>query len=447
MTREKTSRDCLFAALTVAALLAMFGCCAPTITETPQPPTGFSNEAVQRAIQRGREYLLDTQDAKGAWPETQSKDGQRTAATALAIQALLTSDNSRRKEPRLAKALEYLAKNPTYRTYDLALRCCAWQMAIRRYGRDYERALYNDAAKLMIGMKRQGSGGYAYDCDPCSNVAVPVDNLITMYGVMGVWAATEADAEIPMAYWRGALRYWLGNQNADGGWGLGSGQPSIATTTAGGLAMLHASIRFCCSGAFLRGDRRADILRPQRNALAWMDKNLPAALADPKDQFIGSGGLYPFLHAVQLAGQVTGRKYFGGADVNMECGGADTAFDCVTPVRTRRPSHWIAPVRTRRPSPTSSQSADFVSALQRLAPPRDRPAVLAQGWGRLAVEYALQAHCERQRPLRAQGITAGGADVNMECGGADTALDRTRPRPARAASRYPIQSGVCVLLR
>jgi hypothetical protein len=66
--------------------------------------------------------------------------------------------------------------------------------------------------------------------------------------------------------------------------------------------------------SFLDCNAPAEIIKPLNNAMGWMDKNLPAALADPNGALAGPVGLYPFLHAVRLAGQVTGRKYLGGAD-------------------------------------------------------------------------------------------------------------------------------------
>jgi len=325
MTREKTSREHLRMKLTAVACLTIFVLSPAGIAQTasstrpaavdanaPAPAPVFSNDAIQRAIKRGCEYLLKTQDANGAWPGWSDANDRSTAATALVGSALMSAEMLQTPDPHISKTIHYLTKHPTHITLDLGLRCCFWSLAARRVSTDCRRPLREDAVKLILGM--DANGAYGQNCDPCSNANAPTDAINGMYGMMGVLASATSDQEIPMWYWSRVRTHWLDCQNADGGWGSAKGLASSAATTAGGLAALSTCADNLDYDQYFNCKADPKRLVPINRALAWMDKNLQAALAGPEGKLAGSDGLYSLLRALQFAGDATGRKYLGGVD-------------------------------------------------------------------------------------------------------------------------------------
>ncbi|MEI8194524.1 MAG: DUF4159 domain-containing protein, partial [Phycisphaerae bacterium] len=138
------------------------------------------------------------------------------------------------------------------------------------------------------------------------------------YGVLGMWACTEAGLgiEVPKEYWAKVETGWKICQGPDGGWRYQSTPPkalavkqvapdsegATGTMTAAGIASLFITQDFLRSNDGI--DCKGNIMNPSLEAgLQWMAKNF-----DPT----WSEGY--FLYGVERIGVASGRKYFGKHD-------------------------------------------------------------------------------------------------------------------------------------
>ena len=334
----------LLGVVAAVACLAMLGCNAPPSaltapstrpaadTNAPAGPDGLSPEAVEKAVKKGIEYLKKSQGADGSWP---AHGDYKVVPTAIATYAMLESGMIKVTNPKIKSALDWLGKRQIpvrmlrgphpgapatagstdifcHKTYELGLRANAFLAAMERSGTwnsPYRPFLKSDVIMLVLST---ADGSYGDDC--FGDGKSSGDNFNSLYGLFGVWACVQADMEVPRAYWHKVLKHWQECQNADGGWGLAAGKPSTAMATAGGLAAMSVCMDNLLADGYLDCKADPNGLAPINHALAWMDKNLQPALADPNGALAGPVGLYPVLHAVQYAGRATGRKFLGGAD-------------------------------------------------------------------------------------------------------------------------------------
>ncbi len=294
----------------------------------------FSDEAVTKAIEKGRAYLLGKQNADGSWRDPGGGglqivgDDRKIAGTALFVYSLLTAGVDI-KDERLVKALDWLEKQRSGWNYAVSMRCMAWQAAYKADpGQAKYRALLRADAMALIkaaarGTKTPGSYGYRID------YRVETDNRTKrmrrsalkssdpsngQYGVLGVWASHQLYGEVPRRYWEVVLKYWLSEQRGDGGWAYkDSDKNSTATMTAAGVATMFVCIDALFGHKFVRCDQPQEI--PQLNkALAWFDRNFPKSLKDDELCHGGHGGMYYYLFGVERVGLASGYRYFGKAD-------------------------------------------------------------------------------------------------------------------------------------
>jgi len=264
---------------------------------------GFSDEAVEKAITRGVGYLWSRQQKGGNWPRM---GGYTVGPTALVCYALLESGISP-QDPRMARALVWLTKAKTTKTYALALRCNVWEAAnrttrIRSELGKYHKYLRADAKVLWTSHK---FGAYHYDCTgkPPANF----DNSNTQFALLGLWAATRDNVEVPFQFWQTALTHWKNKQYPDGRWGYSyGGKPNPKPTmTVGGIASLF----ICFDELYVaRFDKcRGGLHFPSiQKGLAWLDKNYPNT--------VRGAPAYYYYYGVERVGLASGYKYFGKAD-------------------------------------------------------------------------------------------------------------------------------------
>ncbi len=178
----------------------------------------FSPQAVDKTLQDGVELLLKHQKDDGTWAafgtDPTHANMHPYGPTALITYALLEAGVAP-TDPRIAKALDQLAKANIQRTYSLALRCLVWQAASRRTDGKYDRLLAKDVQTLVESTAVGSYGYYARGKGQSYG-----DNSNSQYGLLGVWAGVLGQAaEVPPLYWQLVRRHWLRTQNRDGGWG------------------------------------------------------------------------------------------------------------------------------------------------------------------------------------------------------------------------------------
>ena len=264
---------------------------------------GFSDRAVEQAIQKGCKYLLSKQGPGGNWP---ARNKYKVGPGALATYALLESGINP-QNPKMMKALTWLSRNRTEKTYGLGLRANVWLSANRHTSDKYRGFLMKDAKMLWLSAH---NGAYDYE-SPGKSKGGRWDNSNSQYGVLGVWAAAMNLGEVPSAYWKAVLTHWKGCQNGDGGWGYrtagkGGQGGSRATMTAGGVATCFVCFDSLYAQDFVKCNRKLNF-PPIERGLAWLDKNFAKTLGGQKH-------LYYYLYGVERVGLASGYKYFGKQD-------------------------------------------------------------------------------------------------------------------------------------
>ena len=257
-------------------------------------------EKVEKAIQKGIKHLWDTQGADGSWKG--HGKGYPVGPTAIAAYALLES-GIRPTNPKMKKAMEYLLKTKTNKTYGLGLRANAYHAA-NKYSKKkpYFKALKADV-KLLVNSTDFGSYGYDSKGDGKSKG----DHSCSQYGVYGVWAGSmDSQIEIPSAYWKLVYKYWTSQQVRDGGWAYNGNAKSTLTMGSAGLATLYVCLDALQGSGYIQCKGNAD-KKAIKAALAWAEKNYPGSY--------GHGGHYGYhLFGVERVGLASGYKYFGTSD-------------------------------------------------------------------------------------------------------------------------------------
>ena len=281
----------------------------------------FSQEAVAKAIKKGMDYLWARQQGDGSWANPGSGGLQvegidrQIGASSLITYSLMAS-GAKVNDPKIVKALEWLGKQKSGWNYALSLRSQAWLEAAKQ-DEQYKKQLYRDGAHLIRaggrGPKPIGSYGYRVDLDR-GNSLRDHDLSNGQYGVLGVWAAYQFNAEVPKQYWAAVMKYWLSQQQRDGGWKYNRGdKASTGTMTSAGLATLFVCVDALMSSRFVRCQRSADIAL-LRKPLDWFDRNFPASLRNESLCHGGHGDMYYYLFGVEREGLASGYKFFGKID-------------------------------------------------------------------------------------------------------------------------------------
>ncbi len=295
-----------------------------------QPSQAITDETVQQAIEKGVKYLWSTQLADGSWATVNAAnvfvDGKplpmeyKVGPTAICVYALLESGVSP-AEPKLAKALEYLAKEQSEMTYGLAFRSLAFSAAINKDPKltKYQKLLRHDAKTLILGMQKEG--GYSYYCRPENltstpqrrgsavpqNVSFMPDHSNSQYGLLGVWAAALRNEEIPKQYWDITLKFWLGRQNGDGGWGYSSlsRKDSEISMALAGLASIYVCIDNLHNDTSLTCKGNQDIPAVQK-AMNYVSVHF--------NEIPNRPWFYYAMYGAERVAFATGYKYFGQHD-------------------------------------------------------------------------------------------------------------------------------------
>lgn len=240
--------------------------------------------------------------------------------TALAVLALLMADVPT-TDPTLSLAIEALANDDPrpMGTYVRSLRACVWGALLERqisrpHRVRYGKLLRDDVQWLTGSMREHGS----WDYDSGNRGAGRTDNSNGQFAVMGLYAGSLAQVEVPKRIWRAIERHWIGTQNPGGGWdyGIEPLPPTPSMTVAG------------CNSLFILLDRlyaRADMnyvifegARPQKAQRDAMKKVYNAI--ERGDEYLMKDG--PDIRAhegyelfgLERLGLASGRARIGGVD-------------------------------------------------------------------------------------------------------------------------------------
>ncbi len=313
------------------------------------PPEKITDEKVEVALRRGVGFLKPLVQAAGENPVPTGVPNQEVGSDALATYALLHAGEAiddtelKSSSPLMVAALDRIKSrtpNPSYSTYAYSLRAQALGLA----GRDADHGqLVKDQQWLL---KDGPTGAFAYnDTDPL----VQWDNSNSQYGVLGIWAASEAGVPAPGKFWQDVERHWVSNQGKDGGWSYTPNGGSTVTMTAAGLTSLcvaaeqdvldvggpgHRAVAGGGNGA--GGNGAAARARANGPAPAPSAPVTPAALTGAIDQglaYLSKGDVILgsdldvgyTLYGVERAALATGFRFFGAHDWYRELGARQLA--------------------------------------------------------------------------------------------------------------------------
>jgi hypothetical protein len=230
-----------FAGVLVAVLCTAFA----------RPAFAVDPKQITTAIDKGLKYVIDRQK-DGHWEEVSSKisgdesdtrSGQYTGRTALAVWTLLSGGKSA-SDPAVAAGIKFLEKTPTDGVYALGVRMQIWAMLPPSM--DVTEAMHRDAALLLNGVQGGNDltvGFYGYLASDLR--ALRYDHSVSQFGVLGTWAAAQSGINVPRNYWEMTALSWMAHQTPRGGWGYvwakENAANETASMTAAGVATLFVA--------------------------------------------------------------------------------------------------------------------------------------------------------------------------------------------------------------
>ena len=171
-----------------------------------------SEGAIDRAIAAGERFLSARIDSAGRCKSEYAAFNPRFGGrTALCAYALIEAGASP-KDPAVARAINWLAKAKLSGVYATAMR--ANVLAALPPGKRVRELLERDVKWLIRAAAEDGS--YTYT-SMGGKPAKTYDNSNSQMAVLGVWAGASRGVEVPAQYWRRVERFWLAQQQNDGG--------------------------------------------------------------------------------------------------------------------------------------------------------------------------------------------------------------------------------------
>ncbi len=279
-----------------------------TIAQPALNSDHITTATIDDAITRLKSYLYSQQRNDGSWTLLQYKDkNPHGGDTALVTQALLIAGESP-NDPRLQKALQFLAQTKMTGTYAVAARAQVWSIAPETY----RPHLQQDADWLARACDRKSRFDYVPKLPGAGgNTGGYFDHSVTQYGILGMWAASRRGIATSDRFWRGVIDHFIDAQTADGGWSYTGGMaeaPTGSMTAAGLTCLLIGQEQL---------HRRANVApKPMANAIdnavAWLDKNFMPH-RNP-NMTAGSAWLLYYLYSIERAALAGGYRQFNGYD-------------------------------------------------------------------------------------------------------------------------------------
>jgi len=305
----------------MSRLMRVFTIVTAVLMAVAAPASAATPEQIDAALAKAKAWLYKAQKPDGTWEQSDAPQanqvansqtgGQWGGRTAIATYALLAAGESP-QDPRLAKAIEFLKKADIRGTYALALRAQVWYFL--PHTTEVKQLMARDANLLMRMMLTQGNALGHY---PYLPGATDYSHSRSQYGVLGVWAAAQMNAEIPQRYWQAVEAGWLQNIHPSGGWTYkhpkDTTYPVTPGMTAAGVASLYImqDYLYATRGLDCKTYRPAPSDRAIEAGMAWLIKNFDKVATSQKYDRD-----FPFatLYAIERVGVASGQKYFGTID-------------------------------------------------------------------------------------------------------------------------------------
>ena len=303
----------------------------PLLADGATPPDAWHEvgQQVGIAIDKGVDFLLDTQEIDGSWRYHQDK--YPTGQTALSVYALLKCGVDR-DHPAVTRAFTFMRGHSSGRTYEIACRI----MAFLALGDPQDEERIEEEVERLISWQRP-NGGYGYpDGAP--------DMSNTQYAALALHRAAEARIRVESDVWEKLADFTLQHQTqikspyAPAGFRYRGNDGVTGSMTAAGTTILAI-----CELHMSR--KRGAVVHGKQRGLKWLEdfftvRNNPKPPDGAHDNW-----LYYYLYGLERVGGITGLARFGehdwyregarfmvdkqkktGAWTDHDKGQADTAF-------------------------------------------------------------------------------------------------------------------------
>jgi hypothetical protein len=287
----------------IAALpIAQLGISTPTLRAE------ITAEQVRESIDKGIRYLTQQQNPNGSWSDYLGYPGGTTALCTLA----LLSAGVDPAEPQIQKALGYLRKIDSKRTYVVALQT----MVFCRAEPDKDRLRIRSNVKWLEGTQLTegpNKGSWSYP-------GADGDNSNAQFALLALHEAERVGVSAGDRTWQLARKHWENCQQPSGAWNYKANNANSGSMTCAGIGSLviaadriqppdarvvGGEIKCCVSGESGESDNRID------RGLDWLGRNFSVS-SNPgsKDKL---WALY-YLYGLERAGRLTAHRFIGEHD-------------------------------------------------------------------------------------------------------------------------------------
>jgi len=252
-----------------------------------------AQKSINKAIDRGVVYLLQTQQRDGSWAyQTRS---YRNGQTSLALYALLKS-GIKQDHQAIQRGIAFLRQRPPRKTYSIA---CQILALVSTHNPEYDEWI-EDLAMELVDWQR-GDFGYPTGEPDLSN---------TQYGALGIWAAWRHGTKIPKRAWTDLARAALKYHNGDGGFGYRPGSKSTGAMTVAGSTVIAVCADYFGEPGFPKQWKR-QLDRVRAEGLRWLGDNFK-----PDQNPDGGGGgterwKHYYLYGLERLAAIEGLELFG----------------------------------------------------------------------------------------------------------------------------------------
>ena len=230
----------------------------------PSDASVLTDAKVSQAIERAVDFYLKELDDEKRFVTDRSHGIFVLCAYAL-LHAGQSIDDPRlgAGSPKMQHVLELMKKIEffDFQTYSHSLRAAALALLNRPADRE------TLTADLQWLLKASHKGSYSYDIGPTT----AYDNSNSQYGMLGVWAASDAGFSVPTTYWNEVEQHWLSCQREEGAWEYIPTAGASLTMTAAGVTSLTVCFGTTWAGVVDPRSRRRPCRHPRHRPRRRLD--------------------------------------------------------------------------------------------------------------------------------------------------------------------------------
>ena len=256
---------------------------------------------VRRTISDGIKQLERRQKTNGEWNDVSN---QSNGATALCTLALLNACD-RKDTPAIQKGIQAIRAEPTKTTYFTSLKIMCLAAADPK---KHLQEVQDDIDWLVITQQKSGGWGYgSYGTGDASN---------TQFAILALHAAAQMGAVIDEKVWERAKDFWKRCRVRTGGYlyQVGGGRSSRSMDAAGLASSIIIEENIPDLGAMFEGARLKCCGAIDADNHEQLTADHLGGEFNLSRRSRGAQYRYYFMYALERAGRLSGRRFFGAHD-------------------------------------------------------------------------------------------------------------------------------------